>query len=341
MSSVYAVVLAGGSGKRLWPLSRHHIPKQLIPFGSSTLFELALQRLQDVPFITDYAVTTTAEYAQEIHSKSTNSLKIFGEPCSKNTAPAILYSCLQIMQADPEAQVIFVPADHVIGNNQQYAKAISLALSYTHTYPEKLALIGVRPTHAATGYGYISRSLRPVDGQQDVFAVTKFHEKPSRDRAHIYSNQVDMLWNCGIFCGSVNVFVELFKKYAPELYQHVTCGDYYAVDPISFDKAILEKIDESVVVQGDFAWADVGTLELFIDHAQQLRNFGNSQAQSMLLESRNVHVYNTEKLVVLYGVENMCVVETEDTIVVVNTEFTASMDRVVDALHKKGYEQYL
>ncbi|MBY0109997.1 MAG: NTP transferase domain-containing protein [Candidatus Babeliaceae bacterium] len=341
MEKVYGVVLAGGSGKRLWPLSRQGFPKQLIPLGQSSLLVQALTRLQEIPFITDAAVVTTQEYAPSIKEKLDNDILIITEPESKNTAAAILISCLEIAKHDIHATVIFAPADHVVVNKQAFSAAICAALAYVSDN-DQLALIGVTPTHASTAYGYIERGHDAFLRATDLYNIVSFHEKPSRHVAHTYLSMSTMLWNCGIFCARVQTYIELFMRHMPELYAQVKEGRYSDITPVSFDKGVVEKVHNAVVVHGKFSWTDVGTLEQFIDEAQKSAACSNEPCGKMVsLESHNVRAYARDKLVVLFGVENICVVETDDTIVVMNTEYSNNMDKIVEHLYKKGYERYL
>lgn len=336
MEKVYGVVLAGGSGKRLWPLSRHDFPKQLIPFGQTSLLVQALSRLQEIPFITHTAVVTTQDYATDIKQKIDPETLLITEPTAKNTAAALLLSCLEISKKDPQATVLFAPADHVVAQQQAFSAAICAALSFVSDN-DQLALIGVTPTHASTAYGYIERGHEEFLRATDLYDIVSFHEKPSREIAQNYLLKSSMLWNCGIFCARIQTFIELFMKHMPELYAQVKDGRYDDIAPISFDKGVVEKVPDAVVVHGKFSWTDVGTLEQFIDQIQKTEPKKNV----VLLDSHNVRAYAQDKLVVLYGVENICVIETDDTIVVMNSEYSSSMDRVVDHLHKKGYENYL
>ncbi len=336
MEKVYGVILAGGSGKRLWPLSRQGFPKQLIPFGPTSLLSQALKRLQEIPFITHTAVVTIQEYAQDIRQKIDSDTLLIAEPFAKNTAAAILLSCLEISQHDPNATLLFAPADHVVTQQQAFSSAICAALSYVSDH-DKIALIGVTPTHASTAYGYIERGHDEFLRATDLYNIVSFHEKPSRQVAQGYLSMDTMLWNCGIFCARAQTFIELFMRHMPELYAQVKDGRYEEITPISFDRGVIEKVHDAMVVHGKFSWTDVGTLEQFIDQAQKNEPTNNV----ILLDSKNVRAYAQDKLIVLYGVENVCVIETDDTIVVMNTECSNTMDQVVEHLHKKGYEHYL
>ena len=341
MERVYGVVLAGGSGKRLWPLSRYNLPKQLIPFGQTSLLAQAIARLQEIPFITRTAAVTTQEYAAHMQEKLGKDVIILAEPLAKNTAAAILLSCLEIVKEDQYATVVFAPADHVIINQQAFSSAICAALSYVEDH-DRLALIGVTPTHASTAYGYIERGHDTLLRATHLYTIVSFHEKPTRDVAQTYLSIESMLWNCGIFCARVQTFIELYMRHMPELYAQVKEGRYEEITPISFDRGIVEKVADAVVVHGKFSWTDVGTLEQFIDQAQKREHTVDASAHNVVsLESRNVRAHAQDKLIVLFGVENLCVVETDDTIVVMNTEYSNNMDLVVEHLHQQGYENYL
>ena len=178
---------------------------------------------------------------------------------AKNTAAAILLSCLEISKDDPQATVIFAPADHVVVNQQAFSASICAALAYVSNN-DQLALIGVTPTHASTAYGYIERGHDEFLRATDLYNIVSFHEKPSREVAHTYLSMSTMLWNCGIFCARAQTFIELFMRHMPELYAQVKEGRYSDIAPISFDKGVVEKVHDAVVVHGKFSWTDVGTL---------------------------------------------------------------------------------
>ena len=336
ITMVHAVILAGGSGRRLWPLSRQQTPKQVIPFGASNLLSMALDRLAALPNISSLVVATTQEHAAIITEKIPASVRVIAEPRANNTACAILYSCLQVVDTDPNAHMVFIPADHVIEGHDEYIHALTTLIDYTQHH-DVLGLIGISPSYAATHYGYIERSTDVLNNYHDLFAVNSFHEKPSHEVASIYITDKRMLWNAGIFCASAQKIIELFMHHAPELYAQVRAGAFDEVVPVSFDTAIVERVHECVVVQGAFRWADVGTLQHFIEQVQQIH-----PQKAVLHDADNVKTYSThDKLIVVYGVNNVCVVETHDAIIVVNTQHAPSMDRVVDLLRKEGLESFL
>ncbi len=323
---VHGVILAGGSGTRLWPLSRIKRPKQLIPFvQNKTLLELTLERIN---VLTDYSsVVTTQKYIELIQKSLLKSfsrdINYIIEPEARNTAPAILLSCLEIFAQDPEAIVFFVPADHVIEPAEFFVRDMQQVIKYAQN-THKLVLIGVKPTRVSIEYGYI-------EFESTSLLVKKFHEKPEKEKAQEYLLKKNMLWNCGIFCARVTVFLELYQNYAPDLYRAVE-QNYNAAEAISFDHAILEKtVDECMAVPAHFSWSDVGTLDTFMA-AQHDRS-------AILLESNNNHVI-AQKQVLLSGVNNLIIIETDDILFIADREKT-DIKKITQQLRHMGLENYL
>jgi mannose-1-phosphate guanylyltransferase len=329
---LYSVMLAGGSGKRLWPLSRTSLPKQLLPLsGTRTLLENSLDRMAPLVSQERQWVVTTADYAADLQKLVGYRIgKLLVEPMGRNTGPAVLLSCLELVKQDPEAVALFVPADHVIGDQELFSQTIMRAYEYAAAHG-RIALIGIQPKHAATGYGYIEMGAEVAP---QIFGVTHFHEKPSAEVAQWYVENGSMLWNSGIVCARVQTLLQEFAAHAPELLAQ--SADYSLLPSLSIDYAILEKSQAVVVVRGDFAWSDVGTLDTFIAavHDKQPQ-----PAPIELLGSHNNLVY-AKRPVILVGVENMCVIDTGDFLCVMPRDAGARSAEVVEMLKKMGHKQY-
>ena len=219
LSHIYCVILAGGVGERLWPLSRQSKPKQLLEVhGSQTLLDQAIDRVQLLVPRENILISTTQFHEPKM-------LDLFGhriggvivEPGLRNTGPAILLSCCQLYEKDPEAIIVFLPADPFIPqkDNGKFAQFLEHAIDFS-TQNNQITLLGVKPTFAATGYGYIEFDSAAISQPS---RVKKFHEKPTRAAAQTYLDSGSMLWNIGMFCARASVFIDQYKTLAPKMYK--------------------------------------------------------------------------------------------------------------------------
>ena len=343
-SHVYCVILAGGVGERLWPLSLQKKPKQLLSVDDQqTLLEQAINRVALLVPQKNIWVSTTQQHAQSIEKLLGNRIgKIVIEPGSRNTGPAILLSCLEIYQKDPQAIILFVPADTFIPHkdNHTFAQFVEHALDFV-SHNDHITLFGVKPTYPATGYGYIE-----YDEQlgQAPFVVKKFHEKPSLIMAQEYLQQPTMLWNIGMFCGKASVFINEYKNLASAMYEGVVAyrhgiQSYQSVVADSIDYAVMEKSCHVSVLPVDFAWCDVGTIETFLSIKEQCGGLGAGNV--IEVEACNNLVDVPNKLVALIGVHDVCVVQTDQVLLITKREDSEKVRAIVKQLKHKELHEYL
>lgn len=360
---LYGVVLAGGSGERLWPLSRAVTPKQLLAVGSEkSLLEQAIDRLAQIMPREQVFVSTTQVYEAPI-KQATSSVgtssesKIGGilvEPGARNTGPALLLSCLRIYEKDPEALIIFVPADPFIPASDTALFVACLQAMVEHSARNQvISLCGVKPTYPATGYGYIAygearetdlqvktlqeTALQATALQAIALPVLAFKEKPSLALAQKYVDSGMMLWNTGIFCARADVFLAECKAHAPKLYEDVVAvhrgtKKYDEVESISIDYAVLEKSKNIAVVPAHFSWCDVGNVAVFLSLQQQ-----NKTAPTITVDAHNNLVSVLQnKVVALVGVDDLCIVETADSLLICKQSEAEKVRNVVQYLKKNG-----
>lgn len=336
----FGVILAGGGGKRLWPLSRLATPKQFIKLtDNKTLLESTIDRIKPLIQPKNLWIITTPQYKDQLTYLQESQYTILTEPESRNTAPAILFSILKIYQKDPEAVVFFVPSDHHIQDDNNFLSALQQGLEYAKNH-DQIALIGLPPKFAATQYGYIEYGSC-IENQ--VHHVMRFCEKPNAWLAQEYVNSSNMLWNTGIFCAKASVFIKEFEQYAPEIFKGVNeyfenKRSYSEIFDISFDKAVLEYSKNCVVIKATFNWSDVGNLEQFIAARQEF----NSSNTKVIQHKSNYNLIDVNnKLVVLIDVNDLCVLETEDVLLISHRSQTDKVKEVLEDLKGKDYEQYL
>lgn len=341
---IYFVILAGGSGERLWPLSRQSKPKQLLAVGDEqTLLDQAINRVQPLAFRETIWVSTTKQHAPSIEKEVGKDVgRVLAEPGSRNTGPAILYSCFEIYKKDPEALIVFLPADPFIPSkdNEKFVQFLEHAIDFT-AHNDAITLLGVKPTYPATGYGYIEFTS---GSQMAPYPVKKFHEKPSLESAKHYLESGNMLWNIGMFCGKASVFMEEFKAHAPEIYQGVSDFvngkiPYETIKSDSIDYAVMEKSKRVAVLPVDFAWWDVGNIEIFLSIKDQYGALNKEKIVSTESENNLIDVPN--KLVALIGVNNLCVVQTDEVLLITKREDAEKVRAIVKSLKQGSLKNYL
>ncbi len=342
--NVYGLILAGGVGERLWPLSRQDHPKQFLSVGpSQNLLEQSITRLQGVVTKDNIWVVTSDTHAKHIDNNSKTSMgKILLEPCGKNTGPALLYACLELYKQDPDAIAVFVPADPYIPEKdyELYRHYISQAISFA-SQNDAIVLCGVKPTYPSTGYGYIEHVKRKVEAP--FFQVARFHEKPSLPLAQNYIQQENMLWNISVFVGKVSVFIDEFKRVAPNLFTELQqfqngTKSYGDITSISVDYAVIEKSNRVWVLPVDFSWCDVGNVDVFLSIKAQ---FGLKKPDVITVESHNNLIDVPDKLVALGGVDDLCIVETADALLITKRSDAEKVRSVVAQLKQKEKMEYL
>lgn len=341
---MYGLILAGGFGQRLWPLSRENYPKQFLTVGSSkNLLEQSINRFEGLVNPDNIWIVTAEKYASRITSFLTHPIKrMIIEPDMRNTGPAILYSCFKLYEKNPNAVVLFVPADSYIPE-KDYAvfRSFLHKAAFFAAEHDQIVLFGVQPTYPAVGYGYIEyEKKRGCDG---IFPVERFHEKPSLAVAKNYIQQKNMLWNTCIFVAQVKTFINEFASVAPDLYAEVRAfcnGEklYEEITSISVDYAVMERSSRVWVLPVDFSWRDVGTIDVFLSIKSQTVGLPQNVIN---IDAHNNAVEVPDKLVAFVGVNDLCVVETPDALLITKRSEVEKVRAVVAHLKKENKTEYL
>ena len=336
MTHAYFVILAGGSGERLWPLSSPARPKQLIPFiNGITLLEQTIVRIQSLIRSKNHLFILTNTDQQEAIKKIVGKQgSVIVEPIGRNTAPAIASACAELYEKNPDAVIAILPSDHFIPESENIHALLTAAIAYASFY-DKLVLLGIKPTFAATGYGYIQYTSTQQISGWTCYPIEHFHEKPDKEKAQEYLEKDGIAWNIGIFVGKVKTFIQEFETHAPNLWQNIQDyrsdkKKYDEIEPISIDHAIMEKSNNLVIFPAQFAWHDVGNLTTFLSLKMQYEKTGS--AEIVNVNGQDNIAYAAKKTVAFVGVSNICLVESENEIIVVAQDQVESVRKVLTSL---------
>lgn len=339
MMNFVPIILSGGSGTRLWPVSRGSMPKQFCHLFDESLFEMTLERMRN--WQAPYVVTNKS--LQALTEKKLRSMKITAtclyEPKAANTAAAIYWACLELKKRGLGDYIAGVfPADHVISDNSsfqsQVTKAVQILSLPAHSH--QIFTLGIRPDHASTEYGYIE--FEPVGSESS--RVLRFHEKPHESLAKEFFKSGHFLWNSGMFIFRVDSMLSKFSLLAPEIESSFRNWNqkpqgltevYNRLPSISFDKAILEKIHPSEILclPSEMGWSDVGTW----DALSRFPQAGVSSEKIVLEEAKNLFFSGPEdKIYAAAGVEDLIVVDTSDALVITRRGKSHLIKKVVEKL---------
>ena len=356
--SFVPVVLCGGSGTRLWPLSRNGYPKQfLVLDGNESLFQLAVERLADLagPNLTSdttLIVTNEAhrflatEQLREIHRSDASKLLL--EPQGRNTAPAITLAAFAAIEQGDDPVMVVSPADQIVTNRPAFTQALRQAIEQAAHGP--LVVLGVAPTQPETGYGYIQ--CGPSDDNRSCAPVVQFTEKPDPQTAQTYLQMGNYLWNAGLFVVKASVWLAAIKHFEPAVYESVQAAwaqksiDHQFVRPdtasfaaspsISADYAVIEKCPGSEfsidVVELDAGWSDLGAWDAVWQIGQKDGRGNVTRGDAITIETNNSLVHASHRLVGTVGVDNLIVIETADAVLVGHRDQAQRVKEIVQSL---------
>ncbi|PIS02104.1 MAG: mannose-1-phosphate guanylyltransferase/mannose-6-phosphate isomerase [Chlamydiae bacterium CG10_big_fil_rev_8_21_14_0_10_42_34] len=343
-----AIVLAGGGGTRLWPLSREHLPKQFLKFGEGlSLLQRTVNRLQKAPFIDDVVVATSEHHfalVKEHLDKIGADCRIFVEPVRKNTAPAIALA-IKILQEECGAKenepILVVPSDHLIEPEVVFLHAIEQVISSVST-TNKIITFGIRPTKPETGYGYIEIG-KEFDSL--TFEAKRFIEKPDLKTAEKYVENPNFFWNSGMFLFSMATFWEQVKLHCPELgylfklEAKEVREQFERLPDISIDYAIMEKSKEILVCPLAISWSDVGSWDSVYDAMEKDHNQNVTVGQVMAIDTTNSLIIGGKRIISTIGLDDLLIVETEDAILISKKGESQRVKALLEEMRERANHQ--
>lgn len=355
----YVAIMAGGIGSRFWPMSRTDFPKQFLDILNTgrTLIQGTFDRFALFIPIENIYIVTTEKYKQIVIDQLPDLPieNILCEPSRKNTAPCIAYISYKLQQINPAANLICAPADHIILETENFKIKCLEALYFTANN-QALVTLGIKPTHPNTGYGYIQ--YEPQSISDNVFKVKTFTEKPDKELAKTFISSGDFLWNAGIFVWQIKNIIQAFEIFLPELHEVFdaekdsfnTSAEKEAIERIypqcvniSIDYGVMEKANNVYIIPSSFGWSDLGTWASAYDNLEK-DYFENAVAGSnvMIIDAtKNIIHANNKKLVLVQGLDDFIVVDTEDVLLICKKDKEQAIKEYVAEVKRNKGEKYL
>ncbi|MFT3979432.1 MAG: mannose-1-phosphate guanylyltransferase [Ferruginibacter sp.] len=355
----YVAIMAGGIGSRFWPMSRTDFPKQFLDILNTgqTLIQSTFNRFAQFIPVENIYIVTSVQYKEIVQQQlpELNVANILCEPSRKNTAPCVAYISYKLQQLNPDANLICAPADHLILEPEAFKKICLDALEFT-SHIKALVTLGIKPNHPNTGYGYIQFEQFAVS--ENVYKVKTFTEKPDLELAKTFITSGDFLWNAGIFLWEVKNIVKAFELLLPEIHEVFDAEKanfntereedaieriYPQCVNISIDYGIMEKADNVYVIPASFGWSDLGTWKSAYDTIEKdyLDNAVAGDNVIVFDSTHNMVHADNEKLIVLQGLEDYIVVDTEDVLLICKKDKEQEIKEYVAEIKRSKGDKYL
>lgn len=364
MEHYYSVILAGGVGKRFWPLSKKKHPKQLLDIiGSKSMVNLTIDRLLTLSPLDHIFILTNQEQAKMIMAQHPDLKKenFIIEPSGKSTAPAIGLAAYHLLKIDSQAIMGLFPADHLIKDTVNFTHTVESAIQAAKSH-DSLFTFGIKPSYPATGYGYIQvdkdvefNSIALPHNTQ-IFNSKTFAEKPDITTAKLFLKSGEFFWNSGMFIWQAQTIIHKINRFLPETgnilkeignsigtenYNRIINKKWKLIEPISIDYGVMEQSSRINVVKADFDWSDVGSWDTVYKIEDKDKNKNVFRSKGLLLRSSGNYVFSKDLKIFTLGVKNLVIVENEGTLLIMPRNESENIKEIVDSLPVIGEEELL
>lgn len=350
------VIMAGGSGSRLWPLSRQQFPKQFLSlFGNNSMLQSTVERLANLEHLAPLVICNEEHrfsVAEQLRENDIDTSGIILEPIGRNTAPAVALAAMHALKIGEDPVLLVLPADHVIKNCTQFCSTVERALHFVSE--NTLVTFGITPTSPETGYGYIKRGAACKDNLS--FSVAEFVEKPNLETASRYLESGEYYWNSGMFLFKASSYLNELKTHSPLIYAaceramsstnsdfdfiRISTESFMECPEDSIDYAVMEKTSKALVVPMDCGWSDVGSWSTLWDISDKNEDGNVCRGDVITFETHNSYIYASEKLVTTIGLDDVVVVETKDALLVTKKSEVQNVKAIVDQLKKEKRNEW-
>ena len=358
--SLHAVVVAGGSGTRFWPLSRKHHPKQLLNLsGEDTLLHATFTRVSSLADTTRWWMVVGQAHADGCRqvAPEVSPAHVLVEPVARNTAPAIGLAAIHLRRKDPQALMAVLPADHHVADPKAFCASLQTATELAAQ--GAIVTLGIKPTHPETGYGYIQQGTKISVSKGAAFEVARFCEKPNRERAETFLREGNFVWNAGIFVMRPAAYLEEVARQLPDLHKAleviaqsldkspkeqaaVLNEQFTALKGISIDYGVMEHAKRVAVVPADCGWSDVGAWNALGSVVPADKAGNVVHGKSIVRDTKNSFIYATDgHMVGVVGVEGLVVVHTPDATLVVPADRAQEVRDILEQMKGDAWKSFL
>ncbi len=361
-SKIIPIILCGGSGKRLWPLSRASFPKQFLEIGESngkSLLQKTVQRVLNLNNVQRPILVCNEAHrfitAEQMREIGVQPLRIILEPCSKNTAPAITLAALTALEIYKDSTLLILSSDHEIKDEKKFINSVEKSIKYAES--KNLVTFGIKPTHAETGYGYIKAennlSINNMKGEK----ICEFTEKPDLKEAQKFIADNRYLWNSGIFLFKSETILNEIEKYSSITldlckkalnkkkfdldFERIDINYFKKCPDISIDFAVMEKTKKGIVIPLDIGWTDMGTWQAVWESAEKDKNGNVIEGQVIPSYTENSYIRSDNRLIVSLGIKNLIIVDSPDALLVADKSKSQEIKAIINKLEKDGIKQGL
>lgn len=354
---IYGLILAGGKGTRLYPLSRSARPKQFLKvINDKSFLQNTVDRVSPLINKENIYIVTNKDYEDKVKVEldNINSNNIFTEPMNKETATCIGLSAVKLLKKDNDAIMVVLPSDHHIENEKLYIETLSQAVEIANK-KRGIVTLGITPSRAETGYGYIEMGQRAI-AEIPTFKVERFTEKPNLEVAKDFLLKGSYLWNSGMFIFRADVILREIEKYLPKLYKslmeiykhlgeenedEVISEQYSLIDGISIDFGVMQKTRKAYVIKSDFIWDDIGSFSALSRYLEEDKN--NKRSDNVYLQdSENCAVFGEKNLIIGFGLKDLIVVDAGDVILIMDKNKEQEIKHLLnDISNERRYGEFM